>query len=505
MPKEERQRRREEAKLKSIYGPKDSKVSFIDASVLQKLNRNTAPKSNAASFLSPDDFPSISSTSRSVAEDFPALGPISSKVTKKGLLTSVQLGSSSYSSTVPSKPSTSDESSRTQPEEESAWEDENEGAGDSTGNKSNTGSTEPLILGAVPEPTSTKRKSKAPLLISLDALITVPAEKEKRKNAKKLKELKVAAEKKTVGNALDSSGPMLMNRGKIRNRKKKVSALKKTIITGRLLRKQMMESKSEDKRVDLPKSYRSSTQITEDLKTQRLGPLELESAHISSTVVTAENNSQGNVPHDIVSMAMVSKSEPVSEQSIGVPTSVDDSFSDTSKVRDIPSSPMTRGNAEVDLFARLLDNAIQEQVIEKIPKSNVGEDIVQTPCETKPEGVSPEVYEKAKQSLHSRKFRAYCNMFVSKELHGHVIALMKELHRFQDRLYHTDRVKYQTKRRYVHGIKDALSYLRINKVVLIILSPDIERNNVEGMRICSSHLYAFPGSLNKLYLFCRWS
>lgn len=98
-----------------------------------------------------------------------------------------------------------------------------------------------------------------------------------------------------------------------------------------------------------------------------------------------------------------------------------------------------------------------------------------------PEAVDP--LEVAKNQIHSRKFRKYCDMYVSKELHGHIIVFLKELHRLQDKLYKTDLMKYKLKRKYVQGIKEINNYLSINKVQLIIMAPDIESNtNVKGMQ-----------------------
>ncbi|XP_051551984.1 selenocysteine insertion sequence-binding protein 2-like isoform X2 [Myxocyprinus asiaticus] len=82
--------------------------------------------------------------------------------------------------------------------------------------------------------------------------------------------------------------------------------------------------------------------------------------------------------------------------------------------------------------------------------------------------------------IHSRKFRDYCNQVLSKDVDECVSGLLKELVRFQDRLYQKDPMKARMKRRLVMGLREVLKHLKLKKVKCVVISPNCERIQSKG-------------------------
>ncbi|XP_042580651.1 selenocysteine insertion sequence-binding protein 2-like isoform X2 [Cyprinus carpio] len=82
--------------------------------------------------------------------------------------------------------------------------------------------------------------------------------------------------------------------------------------------------------------------------------------------------------------------------------------------------------------------------------------------------------------IHSRKFRDYCNQVLRKDVDECVSSLLKELVRFQDRLYQRDPMKARMKRRLVMGLREVLKHLKLRKVKCVIISPNCERIQSKG-------------------------
>ncbi|KAM7166553.1 selenocysteine insertion sequence-binding protein 2 isoform 1-T1 [Macrochelys suwanniensis] len=82
--------------------------------------------------------------------------------------------------------------------------------------------------------------------------------------------------------------------------------------------------------------------------------------------------------------------------------------------------------------------------------------------------------------IHSRRFRDYCSQVLSKEVDSCVTDLLKELVRFQDRLYQKDPVRAKTKRRLVMGLREVLKHLKLKKLKCVIISPNCEKIQSKG-------------------------
>ncbi|XP_067886221.1 selenocysteine insertion sequence-binding protein 2-like isoform X2 [Heterodontus francisci] len=82
--------------------------------------------------------------------------------------------------------------------------------------------------------------------------------------------------------------------------------------------------------------------------------------------------------------------------------------------------------------------------------------------------------------IHSRRFREYCSQVLSKEVDNYVTDLLKELVRFQDRLYQKDPIKAKKKRRIVMGLREVLKHLKLKRLKCVIISPNCERIQSKG-------------------------
>ncbi|CAO2596046.1 Selenocysteine insertion sequence-binding protein 2 [Lemmus lemmus] len=97
-----------------------------------------------------------------------------------------------------------------------------------------------------------------------------------------------------------------------------------------------------------------------------------------------------------------------------------------------------------------------------------------------PEACQPALGNATFPKIHSRRFRDYCSQMLSKEVDACVTGLLKELVRFQDRMYQKDPVKAKSKRRLVLGLREVLKHLKLRKLKCIIISPNCEKTQSKG-------------------------
>ncbi|XP_040611906.1 selenocysteine insertion sequence-binding protein 2 isoform X2 [Mesocricetus auratus] len=117
----------------------------------------------------------------------------------------------------------------------------------------------------------------------------------------------------------------------------------------------------------------------------------------------------------------------------------------------------------------------EESVIEGESEEPTG-----TEFQKDPEACQPAPGSASFPKIHSRRFRDYCSQMLSKEVDACVTGLLKELVRFQDRMYQKDPVKAKTKRRLVLGLREVLKHLKLRKLKCIIISPNCEKTQSKG-------------------------
>ena len=74
----------------------------------------------------------------------------------------------------------------------------------------------------------------------------------------------------------------------------------------------------------------------------------------------------------------------------------------------------------------------------------------------------------------------YCTQVLDEEIDACCTALLQDLVRFQDRLYHKDPIKAKSRRRIVLGLREVTKHLKLNKIRCVIISPNLERIQSKG-------------------------
>lgn len=82
--------------------------------------------------------------------------------------------------------------------------------------------------------------------------------------------------------------------------------------------------------------------------------------------------------------------------------------------------------------------------------------------------------------FHFHLHFSYCSQMLSKDVDECVMLLLKELVRFQDRLYQKDPMKARMKRRLVMGLREVHKHLKLRKIKCVIISPNCERIQSKG-------------------------
>jgi selenocysteine insertion sequence-binding protein 2 len=78
---------------------------------------------------------------------------------------------------------------------------------------------------------------------------------------------------------------------------------------------------------------------------------------------------------------------------------------------------------------------------------------------------------------HSRNFRDYCNHFITKEIIDLSTLVIKDLFRYQEQKFEKNPVKAKANRRYAVGFKEVKKFMVVQKIKLVFVAPDLERNS----------------------------
>lgn len=137
---------------------------------------------------------------------------------------------------------------------------------------------------------------------------------------------------------------------------------------------------------------------------------------------------------------------------------------ETAKQRLLDSKTILLDDVHVN-SVDLNDNSVTKVFIKDKGKDDIGLHTVINDDEKK---ITP-------QLLHTRKFREYCNNYLTPGLIQSISLLIETIVRYQDRQYIRDPIKAHAKRRYVVGLREAKKYVRMKRVKLLIIAPDLER------------------------------
>ncbi|ESN92194.1 hypothetical protein HELRODRAFT_89822, partial [Helobdella robusta] len=77
----------------------------------------------------------------------------------------------------------------------------------------------------------------------------------------------------------------------------------------------------------------------------------------------------------------------------------------------------------------------------------------------------------------------YCNQVLDKDIDDRCQQLLQDLVRYQEDLYLVDPGKAKRRKRFVLGLREVAKHLKMNHLVGVIISPNLEQNNSKGQLI----------------------
>ncbi|XP_014666447.1 PREDICTED: selenocysteine insertion sequence-binding protein 2-like [Priapulus caudatus] len=271
-------------------------------------------------------------------------------------------------------------------------------------------------------PSKPAKKSQAPIQFDIGNMIAA-LEKQKIASAQVNEEKQEDrhAEKKTekpklVANPLDSTAPAKRGKEKENPARKRPSALKKVIL----------KERQEKKRVRLMK----------------------EEMHGQLSAGTAAAN-RVLKPMDAVGEADVLFTAPEMSQEVVPKTQDTEDLSPISQATPLHMTPLSQ-----------------------VPTAGTGDSAIP--------GMNSAERNLVTMQIHSRRFREYCTQMLHKDIDNCCTLLLQDLVRFQDRLYHKDKIKARARRRIVLGLREVAKHLKLRKLKLLIISPNLERIQSKG-------------------------
>ena len=84
-------------------------------------------------------------------------------------------------------------------------------------------------------------------------------------------------------------------------------------------------------------------------------------------------------------------------------------------------------------------------------------------------------------SIHSNRYRSYCQQVVDDTIDKLATSLLLDLIRFQDKMHQKDPQKAQSRRRFCCGFREAFKYLTLKKVKCFIVAPDVQMIVKDGV------------------------
>ncbi|PAA53938.1 hypothetical protein BOX15_Mlig007671g1 [Macrostomum lignano] len=98
------------------------------------------------------------------------------------------------------------------------------------------------------------------------------------------------------------------------------------------------------------------------------------------------------------------------------------------------------------------------------------------------------------KSIHSRRFREYCDQLLMKSVQELSVKVLRDLAFYQARARARDPAKAKQKRRLVMGLREARKHIGLNRIRLVFISPDLERVQAPG---------GLDDSVNQLINLCQ--
>ncbi|XP_065188036.1 PHD finger protein rhinoceros-like [Sycon ciliatum] len=291
-------------------------------------------------------------------------------------------------------------------------------------------------------------------------------------------------------NVLDSTAP-LVRRGKEREggRKKKPTALKRTILQERESRRQAREAAAPSNSAGTAdaKSPEDDNATDDEHDDDCVADAmdAAESEHTYSIGAGDDDIDSGRAHQDVLltngdslDAASATAESPAVALSLcsgdGAPCSAadaaaaaDDTAEDSASVcvdtlttAVSAASVDDAGDVTDDVAAMVLDD--DEEHVDDTPNNNA-------------DGCMPKA-----GVLHSRRFREYCDHMLEASIDEVVILLLQRIIFFQDRAHRDNPLKAKYRRRYVIGLREVKKHVKARKLKCVLISPNLERSKNPG-------------------------
>ncbi|KAK7866296.1 hypothetical protein R5R35_007124 [Gryllus longicercus] len=468
MKKQEKAIQREEEMRKKRLGPKDQKITIIDHSVLDRfLVKESTPvnievRSNLYS-----------------GSEFPTLGEVTSAASKSSSIRNQKrkgskketgnFGNIASAPEVLSEPPVELKTSTAQINRDLSIDSKRSSSEVATvaprkksqenqGNKETNCADDSKKATKVDDKSAGKRpKRRDPIQLDINEMLKVQETKVevsvKQHPSKPVQKVETA---RYAGNILDSDNPE-RKRGKQREvpKAKKPTPLKQIILKEREKRKEShlqkafntsskVDVKDENKGENLSSSENSSNDEVSEVK-----PILSDSCNVNISKTQEAVKSE----HKLMELDRISTG--VEE------TECKQNLMEEKECKEMENKTLVEKNEEVIRMEerRKLMLLLNGQADDSLRKN---ETKISTP------------------KIHSRKFRDYCDHFITPDILSAATSLLEDIVKFHDRQFAHSPLKASAKRRHVTGLKEVHKFLALRRVRLLVIAPDLEPTTSSG-------------------------
>ncbi|CAG9804975.1 unnamed protein product [Chironomus riparius] len=151
-------------------------------------------------------------------------------------------------------------------------------------------------------------------------------------------------------------------------------------------------------------------------------------------------------------------------------------------VKKISSKSVKKGKFKRKKASTLKKKILKERIKKKLQNEEQAEEISEIVEELEELKIEEKEVTKCDQQdneqivQHSRNFRDYCDHFCTQDIKHYSEIVIKDLFRYQENKFQQNPIKAKANRRYVVGFKEVKKFLNVERLKLIFIAPDLEKN-----------------------------
>ncbi|XP_070497209.1 selenocysteine insertion sequence-binding protein 2-like [Chironomus tepperi] len=151
-------------------------------------------------------------------------------------------------------------------------------------------------------------------------------------------------------------------------------------------------------------------------------------------------------------------------------------------VKKISSQPVKKGKFKRKKPSTLKKKILKERIKKKLQNEEHLEKIEEVVEELEELKIEEKEVTNCDQQVnqpivqHSRNFRDYCDHFSTPEIKHYSEIVITDLFRYQTNKYQENPIKAKANRRYVVGFNEVKKFLHVERLKLLFIAPDLEKN-----------------------------